>query len=655
MGKVILIEDRQEIREIARSVIAAAGHMVISPLEWPEGFGLLKTDRFDLAIVEVQPLCDMSDYKSWLKDEQGGSGRDSLLPFIINQILRAQEAPPFILIANKGFPAEARHSIEKGAVGYVEVPRVTEEGGKTVIDSPRFKEKLIAATEWLPPFVDRDKFDDLDLKGIVGSSVRMRRTLMNLADAARNDFTLMITGEVGTGKKLFAKKIHDNSERRQGPFTVIDCSSLRKEDLGRDRFPYMYLGSRSGRMVGGSILLYEVGYLSTKLQRDLMTFLVHNDEPYASMFKKQEWRIISASSRNFDDLIGSGQFRLDLYNKLSPYSFQLPALPEIKDDIPAIVSHYVNVISEKIGRRYLPKLSDGFLEDLGNYSWLGNFNELISMLQTVMSAAEEGDFLDSCDIPIKIKQKAEAKLFARIFEQVSKVRRTSTLSDQPEEDTQDQGDVIGGLGENLTVGQKGKPAFCFYPKGEYWIIGESEKTVMLKTKKGFDFVRFLLGRPNEFFMPVQVYYGDSSVGTERAEYYDVDLQETGEETYTLERLDAKTKEAYRLRIEELKEKLEAQDYEDQEGALELKEEIQDLSRKLASGKLPRDAKSEHERSRSNVTRAISRVLSDIHKHVPALAQYLNRSTIQTGDSISYRPIVGSEPAWILEPEQHSKK
>ena len=125
-----------------------------------------------------------------------------------------------------------------------------------------------------------------------------------------------------------------------------------------------------------------------------------------------------------------------------------------------------------------------------------------------------------------------------------------------------------------------------------------------------------------------------------------ELTERKNQDLTYEKLDRKTKKAIKSGIEQLEEKIEIRDYEDPSEAMDDKNEIKRLTRML-NREVERDPQSSHEKARTNITRAISRALKEIHSQVPELEQYLNKSTIQTGDKMYYKPIPNGEPSWIL--------
>jgi two-component system NtrC family response regulator len=652
MKKLLLIEDDQQISDFMTKLSCKLDYEVTVPQDFAEGFEILRSNMFDLAIVEAQPTEQTGLIGPWLDgDDEGEFSGRSCLPIIINQILAGSHIPEFIVVARGGFPAEAKFATDKGAIDYIQIPMRRNDNGDLVTDFSRFKERLSSGLIRASAISDRSHFDKLDLHGITGSGWHTRKALLALADAADNDFNVLITGETGTGKRLFAKKIHDNSSRKNQDLVFVDCSSFESSDIGANTLDELLMADRNNSTDKGTILFHEIGYLPVNIQGKLIAFLRKNWQEAANKnsVKKPKYRIISTTKENLTGLLKNGQFREDFYYELATSELRLPTLRERQEDIAAIADYYIGEICKNSQRSKPINMSQDFIVALKGYDWPGNISELINVLTVTISEASNVQVLSPAFLPKKIlSQSAKAVFNNSIPMDEIAVEDVFTLMNQPGVSTQTPKNASGIITdpENNTVTDE-KPGICFYKSGNFWKIGSREKPAPLKDLKGFDHIHFLLQCPNRLFTPIEVFHMRSSE-TSKGPFSDryPELTEREDFDLTYEKLDSKTKKAIISRIDDLKEKIDVQNYEDPSEALNYKDEIKRLTR-ILNRKVERDPKSSHERARSNITRAISRALKEIHNQVPQLNKYLNKSTIQTGDKMCYRPLPGDQPTWIL--------
>jgi predicted nucleic acid-binding protein len=190
-----------------------------------------------------------------------------------------------------------------------------------------------------------------------------------------------------------------------------------------------------------------------------------------------------------------------------------------------------------------------------------------------------------------------------------------------------------------------KPVFCFFKTGEYWEIGDPYNPKRFKTSKGIEFIQFLLKAPNKSFSPFNVYnLGKTSIMHSEVLENDNGIRQ-------LDRFELKERNNL---IKQYKKVIDEQDYAIPEDAVWFEKEIQRLEMEIKK-KQERDRNSPHEKCRINVYRRIDSALKKIHKHLPEIKSFLNRTTIKTGDLICYIPIEGAQPTWILRQEDHPPK
>ncbi|HUK41413.1 MAG TPA: sigma-54 dependent transcriptional regulator [Candidatus Acidoferrales bacterium] len=226
---------------------------------------------------------------------------------------------------------------------------------------------------------------------IEGKSRIMAQTVDQAKKAARSNSTILLLGESGTGKELFARLIHQWSERRAGPFVAINCVGLSKDLLESELFGHekgAFTGAhqlKRGKMEvanGGSVFLDEVGDVSAEFQTKLLRFLqereferVGGNQPIAINV-----RVVAATNRNLESAISSGAFREDLYHRLNVIAITLPPLRDRKEDIPPLANHFLHRFAREAKKNFT-EMSEDIYEKLLAYPWPGNVRELANVIE----------------------------------------------------------------------------------------------------------------------------------------------------------------------------------------------------------------------------------------------------------------------------------
>ncbi len=224
------------------------------------------------------------------------------------------------------------------------------------------------------------------LNAIIGNSAPLSRVLDLVRIVAPKDVRVLIRGERGTGKELAADAIHALSGRGGMPFVKINCAALQKDLFASELFGHVRgsftgaVSTRTGLILaadGGSLFLDEIGDLSPDAQAAILRFLQEGEvRPIGSLQTfPADVRVIAATNKNLEEAIKQGAFREDLYDRLNGFTLHLPPLRERKEDIPALVDHFI----EKYNRRYdenVRGFSKEALEILLDYPWPGNVREL---------------------------------------------------------------------------------------------------------------------------------------------------------------------------------------------------------------------------------------------------------------------------------------
>jgi sigma-54 dependent transcriptional regulator, acetoin dehydrogenase operon transcriptional activator AcoR len=244
---------------------------------------------------------------------------------------------------------------------------------------------------------------------IIGGDAGLREVVQLATRLARVDATVLVCGETGVGKEVFARAIHDGSRRRNGPFVALNCGGLSRELLASELFGYVngaFTGARRSGMPGkieaaegGTLFLDEITELPLDLQPYLLRVLDDGEVcPLGSTKPRQvHFRLISACNRELRNEVAEGRFRMDLFYRLSVTSLKIPALRHRRMDIPALVEHFAETVAGRYGTSKR-RLTDGVLQLLTNHSWPGNVRELRNVVETI-TVLSAHDVVDLTTLP----------------------------------------------------------------------------------------------------------------------------------------------------------------------------------------------------------------------------------------------------------------
>ena len=264
------------------------------------------------------------------------------------------------------------------------------------------------------------------LKGvdrIVGSSTALLRALRALDQVASTDTTLLLLGETGTGKELFARAAHAGSKRAAKPLVKLNCGAIPHNLIESELFGHekgAFTGAtqrREGRFAladGGTLLLDEIGELPLELQPKLLRVLQEGElEPVgSSRVIKVDVRIVAATNRNLAELVAQGRFREDLYYRLNVFPVTIPPLRERDRDIDELARVFLDKYARRLGRSFAP-LSEPTLRKLRRYRWPGNVRELQNVIERGVLVSTSGVF----DIDLALPEAAETAAPARLESQ----------------------------------------------------------------------------------------------------------------------------------------------------------------------------------------------------------------------------------------------
>ncbi len=386
MAKVLIIDDDTSMCTMLKNLVRRMGHEAYCRHTLSDGVSATIAEPYDVVFLDVQ----MPD----------GNGLDVLF-----EIRNTQSSPEVIIMTGFGNADGAELAIKNGAWDYIQK---TDSTSKIVLPLQRvlqYRESLKKTQQ--PPA------RALKLNGIVGDSTSMKACYDLVAQAAATDSNVLLTGETGTGKELFAQAIHHNSDRKNGHFVVVDCAALPEnlvESLlfGHEKGAYTGAeGPREGLIAQahkGTLFLDEIGELPLKVQKVLLRVL--QERRYRSVGGKKErksdFRLLSATNRDLDQMTRNSSFRKDLLFRLRTLSITLPPLRKRSEDIKALVTHHLASICDRQGIG-MKGISSDFTDTLMAYAWPGNLRELVNTIESAVSVAIEEEMLFSWHIPDYIR------------------------------------------------------------------------------------------------------------------------------------------------------------------------------------------------------------------------------------------------------------
>ncbi|WP_413701804.1 sigma 54-interacting transcriptional regulator [Psychromonas sp. KJ10-10] len=239
----------------------------------------------------------------------------------------------------------------------------------------------------------------------IGESKKMPHIKSLMNKIASSPSSVLINGESGTGKEVIANAIHKLSQRAKNPFIAINCATIPNQLLESELFGYVkgaFTGASSNGRVGliqaankGTLFLDEIGDMSMQLQAKLLRVLETREITPVGSNKALtvDIRIISATNRNFTDLIANNEFREDLYYRLNVIPLHLPALKEREGDVPLLINYFIDIHTRKLGVSY-PGITEQALNCLTQYHWPGNVRELSNLIEYLINIVPDGDKID---------------------------------------------------------------------------------------------------------------------------------------------------------------------------------------------------------------------------------------------------------------------
>jgi DNA-binding NtrC family response regulator len=369
-GSILLVDDEEKILKALGRALRSAGHEVIETTSPRDAQRLLAERAFDVMLVDnVMPQLN---------------GLDLIREYVAST--PEGERPQILMMTAHATVESAIEAMKLGALDYLQKPFEIDE---LLVVVTRAIEHQRLRTEYRYLRSERD--EQFDHYGIVGRSRVMEEIIQRAERVATTKSTVLITGETGTGKELVARAIHNRSAQRDMPLIRVNCAAIPESLLESELFGHVrgaFTGAattKKGKFAladGGTIFLDEIGTMSPALQSKLLRVLQEREfEPLGSeRTEKIDVRVIAATNRDLRQMVAEGKFQEDLFYRLNVIPIELPPLRERRDDIPALVDHFLKKHAQRIGRR-IERIDDGVLAQLQQYDWPGNVRELENVIE----------------------------------------------------------------------------------------------------------------------------------------------------------------------------------------------------------------------------------------------------------------------------------
>jgi len=385
MADILILDDDQDLCQMLYEQMVNSGHTAVTCHNLASGTTLAQQHHFDVVLLDVE-----------LPD---GNGLE-----YIPRFKNSPSEPEVIIITGQGEADGAECAVLSGAWSYIEKPYVIRELALHLTRALQYRKEKKKIRQ-VPVSLKRDQ--------IIGSSAHLSRCLDQVARAAGTDVSVLITGETGTGKELFAQAIHENSTRNKKNFVVVDCAALPESLIESSLF-----GHVKGAFTGadtqqdglvkqahmGTLFLDEVGELPLTMQKTFLRLLQENEyRPVGSSQKKHsDFRLVAATNRNLEEMVKAGTFRSDLLFRLDAFTLQLPPLKERKEDIRELVTYFISRLCERYNIES-KGIGTDLIETLCAYDWPGNVRELYQTIEQLFTNPTLGPTCFSIHLPEKFR------------------------------------------------------------------------------------------------------------------------------------------------------------------------------------------------------------------------------------------------------------
>jgi two-component system, NtrC family, nitrogen regulation response regulator NtrX len=367
MAKILVIDDEKAIRRSLKDILEFEKHTVEEAEDGEAGLKLAMAKEFDLIISDIKmPKIDGIEFLSKIMDHGTSAA--------------------VVMMSGHGTIETAVEAVKKGAYDFIPKP-IDLNRLLVTVRNAMDKTTLVAETKALKKKVSKNY-------EMIGQSKALDAIKIMIEKVAPTDARVLITGNNGSGKELVARKIHDVSQRSQAPIIEVNCAAIPSELIESELFGHekgaftSAIAQRKGKFElaeGGTLFLDEIGDMSLSAQAKVLRALQENKITRVGGDKeiKVNVRVIAATNKDLRKEIAEGNFREDLYHRLSVIVIHVPSLNERKDDIPMLAQHFLENICSEYGMP-IKIITEKAVKALQDYDWTGNIRELRNVVERLI-------------------------------------------------------------------------------------------------------------------------------------------------------------------------------------------------------------------------------------------------------------------------------
>jgi len=367
MAKILVIDDERAIRNSLKDILSYENHIVEDAADGLAGLELIKQNKYDLVLSDIKM-----------------PGLDGLE--LLQKLEDIEPHPTVVMISGHGNIETAVESIKKGAFDFIPKPLDLNRLLVTVRNALD-KEKLVSETKSLKKKV-------VGKYNMMGESSALKQVREMIDKLAPTDARVLILGPNGSGKELVAREIHEKSLRSSGPFVEVNCAAIPSELIESELFGHekgaftSAIKQKKGNFEqaeGGTLFLDEIGDMSLSAQAKVLRALQENKIMRVGGEKEilVNVRVLAATNKNLQEEIAKGNFREDLYHRLSVIVVKVPSLNDRREDIPLLVEYFSQIICKDYGMA-VKKFDKEALDQLQQKNWTGNIRELRNIVERLI-------------------------------------------------------------------------------------------------------------------------------------------------------------------------------------------------------------------------------------------------------------------------------
>ncbi|HIZ86100.1 MAG TPA: sigma-54 dependent transcriptional regulator [Candidatus Coprenecus stercoravium] len=365
--KILIIDDERSIRNTLKEILEFEGHEITLAEDGASGLEAASAKNFDVIFCDIKM-----------------PGMDGVE--VLDKLAESGNEAPVVMISGHGSIDTAVECIKKGAYDFIQKPldlnRIL-----ITLKNATDKSSLVRETKALKKKVG-------GVQEIVGESEAIQRIKRMIDRVAPTDARVLITGANGTGKELVARWLHEKSDRASMPFVEVNCAAIPGELIESELFGHekgAFTGAQKqhkGKFEqadGGTLFLDEIGDMSLAAQAKVLRVLQENKLTKVGGDKdiQVNVRVVAATNKNLKDEIAKGNFREDLYHRISVIVIKVPSLAERREDIPLLIDYFIRQICQESGKP-VKEIDADAVEELCRHAWSGNIRELRNVVERLL-------------------------------------------------------------------------------------------------------------------------------------------------------------------------------------------------------------------------------------------------------------------------------